>query len=258
MLVVARNESANLKRLLPSVAGWTAEMVVVLNSTTDDSASVARSLGARVEETTWAGYRDTLTAAMPLATQPWVLLLDADEEVSPAMRADIEAFFTRGDGARFHGVRFPRKSWFLGRWITHGDWYPDHVVRLFRREGAAWTGTMAHARISVPGPVTTVRGNLLHYPFPTVSVYVSKINTFADDFARTHVRRERRFSAMEAAFRAGWRCFRSYVVKRGFLDGFAGLFVAAGAGFATLVRYTRLHEHAVNEAGRAAPTGDEK
>ena len=138
VVIVARNEARNLPRCLESVQGWVAEIVVVLNDTTDDSEVVAERHGAVVFETEWRGFRDTKNWALAHASQPWALALDADEEVSPALQADLKAFFSRGDQERFVGARFPRKVWFIDRWITHGDWYPDLSLRLLRRDRTRW------------------------------------------------------------------------------------------------------------------------
>jgi glycosyltransferase involved in cell wall biosynthesis len=134
VVIVARNEAQTLPRCLASVQGWVAEILVVLNHTTDDSATVAARLGATVLQTEWRGFRDTKNWALDRAAQPWALCLDADEEVSPALQVAITAFFARGDRDAFAGARFPRKVWFIDRWITHGDWYPDLSLRLIHRD----------------------------------------------------------------------------------------------------------------------------
>ena len=205
---------------------------------------MARQLGARVFETEWRGYRDTKNWALAQATQPWALCLDADEEVSPALRRDIEAFFTRGDDQRFHGAKFPRKVWFIDRWITHGDWYPDLSLRLIARAHARWGGDQhVHERMEVDGPVATLRGDLHHYSFPTLSSHVAKINPFADLFIQQQLDKDGRFSALDAAFRPLWRFLRAYVLKLGCLDGFPGFYIAWATAFGAFVRYSRLYEH---------------
>ena len=244
VVIVARNEAANLPRCLASVAGWTAEIVVALNATTDASAAIATKAGARVEHLAWQGYRDTKNAALALATHNWVLSLDADEEVSAALRADLAAFFARADRESFSGARFPRKVWFIDRWITHGDWYPDLSLRLFRRDRARWGGDeFVHERIDCEGSVATLRGDLHHYSFPTLGNHVAKINPFADLFVRQQKARGRRFSVATAILRPDWRFFRAYVFKLGFLDGFPGFYIAWATAFGAFVRYSRLYEN---------------
>ncbi len=243
VVIVAKNEAPALPRCLASAHGWTAEILVVLNDTTDASESLALAAGARVRHLPWQGYRDTKNAAAALATHDWILSLDADEEVSPALRADLATFFARGDHTRFVAARFPRKVWFIDRWITHGDWYPDLSVRLFRRDRARWGGDeFVHEKIECDGPLTTLRGDLHHYSFPTLSAHVAKMNLFADLFVRQHRARGTRFSVATAIFRPAWRFVRAYIFKLGFLDGYPGFYIAHATAFAALVRYSRLYE----------------
>ena len=158
--IIAKNEAHNLPRCLASVRGWVQEIVVVLNDTTDASDAIAREAGATVHHRPWQGYRDTKNAATDLTHAPWVLSLDADEEVSPALRNDIIAFLTRPDVDAWAGARFPRKVWFIDRWITHGDWYPDFSLRLFHRDRARWGGdAFVHEKIEAKGPVAALRGD---------------------------------------------------------------------------------------------------
>lgn len=243
MVIVAKNEAHTLPRCLASVQGWVAEAIVALNDTTDASESVARSLGARVTALPWQGYRDTKNAALALASQAWVLSLDADEEVSPALRAAILAFFQRPDLPSFAAARFPRKVWFIDRWITHGDWYPDHCVRLIQRSRARWGGdAFVHEKMECDGPVETLSGDLHHYSFPSLASHVGKITPFADLFVRQQQAQGKRFSAGAAVFRPAWRFFRAYVLRRGFLDGYPGFYIAAATAFGAFVRYSRLYE----------------
>ncbi len=241
--IIAKNEAHNLPRCLASVRGWATDIVVVLNDTTDASESIARAAGAAVHHLPWRGYRDTKNAAIDLTRQPWVLSLDADEEVSPALRAEIAAFLARAGRETFAGARFPRKVWFIDRWILHGDWYPDLSLRLFHRDRARWGGDeFVHEKVEARGPVATLRGDLHHYSFATLAAHVGKIVPFADLFVKQQQARGKRFSVAAAIFRPGWRFFRAYVLKLGFLDGFPGFYIAWATAFGTFVRYSRLYE----------------
>jgi glycosyltransferase involved in cell wall biosynthesis len=243
VVIIAKDEAHTLPRCLASVRGWTAEIVVALNNTTDESESVAAAAGARVHHLPWRGYRDTKNDALDLATHPWVLALDADEEVSTVLRAELLEFFARADCDRFVGARFPRKVWFIDRWITHGDWYPDLSLRLFRRDRARWGGDeFVHEQVKCQGAVAQLRGDLHHYSFPTLASHVAKINPFADLFLRQQQACGARFSSSRAVFRPLWRFFRGYVLRRGFLDGYPGFYIAVATAFGVLVRYSRLYE----------------
>lgn len=244
VVIVAKNEARNLPRCLASVRGWVAEIVVALNDTTDASESIARAAGARVHHLPWRGFRDTKNAALALASHPWVLSLDADEEVSAALRADLVAFFQRPDYDCHAGARFPRKVWFIDRWITHGDWYPDLSLRLIHRDRARWGGDeFVHEKIECHGaPVATLRGDLHHHSFPDIASQVAKITPFADLFVRQQQARGTQFSAGAAIVRPAWRFFRAYVIRRGFLDGFPGFYIAWATAFGAFVRYSRMYE----------------
>lgn len=255
VVVVAKNEARNLARCLASTRGWVTEMLVVLNDTTDDSESVAKAAGARVEHRPWHGYRDTKNEALTLASNDWVLSLDADEEVSAELRDALTAFFNRPDLATFAGARFPRKVWFIDRWITHGDWYPDLSLRLLRRDRGRWGGdAFVHEKVECDGPVATLRGDLHHYSFPTLASHVGKMVPFADLFVKQQQARGRRFATWAAVTRPAWRFFRAYVLKRGFLDGYPGYYIALATAFGAFVRHSRLYE----EEHRAESPGKQR
>jgi glycosyltransferase involved in cell wall biosynthesis len=252
--IIARNEAPNLPRCLASVRGWVSEIVIVLNDTTDESESIALAAGAHVHHSPWRGYRDNKNIAIDLAAGPWILSLDADEEVSPALRADITAFLTGTNTDLFAAARFPRKVWFIDRWITHGDWYPDYSLRLFKRGRARWGGDQfVHEKIECRGPVATLRGDLHHYSFPTLASHIAKINPFADLFVRQQQERGAIFSLRAAVFRPAWRFFRAYLLRRGFLDGFPGFYIAWATAFGAFVRYSRLYEEENRKAPSAPP-----
>ena len=254
VVIVARDEAANLPRCLASVQGWVAEIVVALNDTTDASEAIAAKMGATVHQLAWQGYRDTKNAALALATHHWILSLDADEEVSPALRHALGAFFARADRDQFGGARFPRKVWFIDRWIRHGDWYPDYSFRLLQRGRARWGGDeFVHEKVECSGPVATLRGDLHHYSFPTLSSHVAKIPRFAELFVRQQQARGTRFSFAAAIFRPGWRFFRAYFLKLGLLDGYPGFYIAWATAFGTFVRYSRLYEEENKQKPRGKP-----
>jgi len=242
--IVAKNEERNLSRLLESVSGWVAEVVVVLNDTSDGSEDIARRFGAKVFHQNWLGFRDSKNAALDLCEFNWVLSLDADEEVSFQLKQEIISFFLSKHDNRYSGARFPRKVWLIDRWITHGDWYPDLSLRLFRRDSARWDGDAhAHEKLRTNGEIITLRGDLNHYTMPSLYGYIVKIPYFAELDLKRQLERGKKFSIVSTLFRAFWRFFRAYVLRRGFLDGYPGFIIAAFTAFSTFVRYTRLYEH---------------
>lgn len=243
--VVTLNEERNLDRCLKSIAGFGAEIIVMDSGSTDGTRRIAEAHGARWVHQDWLGYRDQKNAVLALCTQPWVLALDADEEVSPAMMTELQEFFREdsGQAQRYAGASFPRKVWFLGRWIKHGDWYPDRKLRLVRREGAKWSGSPEHDFLEVPGETLKCRGDLHHFSFPDMARYIAKINIFAGEYLKREIAANKRWSAFGAVGRPFWRFFRSYVLRRGFLDGFPGFWIAISTAYQTFIRHSRLYEH---------------
>ena len=140
--MISGAEAPRIGRALESVAGWTSEIIVVLNADVKDGTeAIARKFGARVFPEPWKGYVAQKASAAAKARQEWVLGLDADEVVSPELRQELEGLFAENQGAQaFAACSLPRLTKFCGRWIRHGDWYPDRVRRLFRRGAARWAG----------------------------------------------------------------------------------------------------------------------
>jgi glycosyltransferase involved in cell wall biosynthesis len=251
--MVSGAEALRIRKALASVAEWTTEIVVVLNEeVSDGTEGIASSFGAKIHRHPWQGFREQKNLVLGFATCPWILALDADEEVSEELRASIFRFFEQ-DQKRFAGAQFARKVWFMGRWITHGDWYPDRVLRLFRRDQGKWAGSPEHCSIEVRDEITTLAGDLLHYTNPNISSYVSKINYYADLYLQRQLAEKARWSAAGAVFRSAWRFVRAYFFRLGLLDGYPGFFIAASTAYSTLVRHSRLFEHSQPTQPPCAP-----
>jgi glycosyltransferase involved in cell wall biosynthesis len=248
--MIARNEAHNLPRSLGSVAGWVSEIVVVVNDCTDDTVSVAKSFGAVVIEHPWQGYRDQKVFALAKVTQPWVLALDADEEVSPEMAIAIKSFISQAS-LPFYGAAFRRKVWFLGRWITHGDWYPDWSLRLLLKDKGHWSGSPEHDRIELQGPYAKLKVDMLHYSFPSINAHTLKIPVFAEYFLTRQLAAGKKWSLLRTISHAGWRFVRAYVIRLGFLDGFPGFYIAVATAFSTFTRYSQLFEYEANQAQKS-------
>lgn len=242
--IVSLNEETNLRRCLQSAADLVSEIVVVDSGSTDQTCEVAREFGARVQHQAWLGHRDQKQVALNLCTQPWVLVMDCDEELSPELRSSLERFFASGDAERLDGACMNRLTWFLGRWIRHGDWYPDRKLRLFRRDKARAGGEPEHDKFELAPGSTLVhlRGDLLHYSFRDISHYLNKQVQFTEEFLKRERKAGRGFSLFKAVSRPLWRFFRAYVLRLGVLDGFAGLWIAAATAFFAFVRYSRTFE----------------
>jgi glycosyltransferase involved in cell wall biosynthesis len=243
--IISKNEEANLRRCLASAAGLVEEIVIVDSGSTDGTAAVAAEFGARFVHQDWLGFAAQKNLCNSFCTQPWILALDCDEELSPELRNSISAFFEKGDATVFDAAWMARCVWFQGRWIRHGDWYPDKKVRLFRREKGAWAGhanSQVHERLVVDGTHTTLRGDLYHYSFSNMKHYLDKHLSYTDVFAAHEKAEGRGWSIVDAVFRPWWRFFRAYILRLGFLDGFPGFWIAVATAFFTFMRYSRAYE----------------
>jgi len=242
LAITAFNEEVRLQKCLRSAADLAREIVVVDSGSTDHTVSIAEAAGAKVIHQDWLGHAAQKQKALDACTQPWVLILDCDEELSEELRGSIQKFFQSGDAEWFQGARFNRKVCFLGRWITHGDWYPDTKLRLVRREKARMGGNAAHDTVLVEGAIKHLPGDLLHDSYPTISSYIAKITPFADEFVERQSKEGKRWSLAANLLRPLWRFFRAYILRLGFLDGFPGFWIAYATAFSVFVRYSRKHE----------------
>ncbi len=240
--LITLNEEANLARCLESVSGFVDEIVVVDSGSTDATAAIAARFGARWIENPWPGFREQKNVSLDHCTHDWVLCLDADEALSDELRTSIRHFFEEGGAERCGGVEFARCSSFMGRWIRHGDWYPDRVLRLFRRSQGRWDGTSEHTSVEVTGRIERIAGDLYHWPFPTMRRFVEKQLVYVDAFGIRSKIERRNWSLFANLLRPLWRFLRGYFLKAGFLDGFPGLWIAVGNAYTTFLRYSKLRE----------------
>ena len=241
--VITGNEEDNIARCLESVA-FADEIVVVDSFSTDRTMEIARTFTDRVFQHRWMGYIGQKAIARNLARGEWILFVDADEAVSPALREEILAMLRRGVPDRIDGFDFPRQVWYMRRWIRHGDWYPDAKLRLFRKARGRCCGIEPHERIEVQGEVRHLRAPLFHYTYDDIADQVSTMNRFSSISARSEGRREPSAAALlwGMLMHPPFRFFRCYFIKLGFLDGVAGLVIASSAAFSTFLKYAKLWE----------------
>lgn len=242
------NEAANIEACLRS-ADFADEWIVVDSHSTDRTRDIALAFGARVIERDWPGHIEQKNFAIDAATHDWVLCLDADERVSPELRAAILDRLAREPLP--DGFTMARRNHYMGRWIRHGGWYPDAKLRLFRRSRGRWTGTNPHDRARVEGPVERLAGDLLHWSYASLAHHVRTINSFTDIAAREKHARGERATIFDLTVRPWARFARMYIVRRGFLDGVPGFVVAVMGAFYVFLRYAKLRSLGGNGQGAA-------
>ncbi len=239
-IVVCFNEEKNIDGCLESLR-WCDEIVVVDSFSTDRTVEICKQHTERVIQRAWAGYRDQKAFAHSQATKDWVILVDSDERVSEELQYEIREALREDDGV-YSGYEIPRLVFYLKRWWRRGGWYPDYDVRLFRRERAAWGGKDPHEKILVDGKVRKLRHPLRHFSYRDISDHIDRINRFTSISSRELRNDGQRWRLSDALFRPAFRFFRSYVLKRGFMEGFAGLYVAVTAAVYVFLKYAKLWE----------------
>jgi glycosyltransferase involved in cell wall biosynthesis len=253
-IVVCFNEEDNIGRCLASLQ-WCDEIVVVDSFSTDRTVEICRQFTGRVIQRAWAGYRDQKAFAHSQAIKDWVFLVDSDEEVSPELRDEIQNALPRF-GAGCEAFSVPRLVRYLGRWWRRGGWYPDYDIRIFRRERARWGGTDPHEKILVEGKVRRLSRPLRHYSYRDVADHWRRINHFTGVSAAEQKREGRPWRWTDNVLHPPFRFLRSYVWKRGWIEGFPGYFVAATAAMYVFLKYAKLRELELKQQGargRAEP-----
>ncbi|NLB68155.1 MAG: glycosyltransferase family 2 protein [Lentisphaerae bacterium] len=240
--IITGNEELNIRRCLESVT-WADEIIVVDSFSKDKTVSIVKEYTERVYEHRWLGYIGQKAVAKSLATCEWVLFVDADEVVSDDLRIEIETLAENGFPDDVNGYEFPRLVWFLGRWIRHGDWYPDSKLRLFRRKRGKCGGTEPHERIEIEGEMKSLTAPLYHYTYKNISDQVNTLNRFSTISADGFSRNRPKYKIIAGMLvNAPFRFFRCYIIKGGFLDGIPGLIIAVAASFATIIKYAKQWE----------------
>jgi glycosyltransferase involved in cell wall biosynthesis len=239
VIVIAKDEEASIGRTLGSVA-FADEIVVVDSGSGDRTADIARDHGAKVRVTAdWPGFGPQKNRALDLATGDWVLSLDADEWLSEASAAQIRNAIASAS-KDVVAYRLPRRSSFCGRFLRHSGWWPDHVLRLFRRDRGRFSADIVHERLVVDGAIATLTEPILHETFVDLEDVVEKMNRYSTASAAQLQREGRTAGLAEAIVRALWAFFRTYVLRAGFLDGREGFMLAFATAEGTYYRYAKL------------------
>jgi len=227
LIMITRNAGGQLRAALES-ASFADEMVIVDSGSDDDTVQIAASFGALVVHQSWLGYGPQKQFAVGRAKHDWVLCLDADERVTPELARSIAATVASPAAGAY---RMARRNRFLGRWLAHGEGYPDWSLRLFNRQRARWSDDLVHERVLSEEAIGTLDGDLLHESAETLETYLAKQNRYTTLQAERMLSQGRRPSVALLLGSPLVRFVKFYVVRLGFLDGLAGLVhIAIGCG----------------------------
>jgi glycosyltransferase involved in cell wall biosynthesis len=237
-IVITKNVEPTIRRCLESLR-WADEIVVVDSASTDRTSEICGEFGALFHVTEdWPGYGPQKNRALGRASGDWVVSLDSDEWLTPELRAEIErAIATPGGKAAF---AIPRQSSFCGRYMRHSGWWPDYVVRLFRRGNARFSEDPTHERLIVNGATGKLRSPIMHEAITSLDQMLGKMNVYSTSSAETFHRRGRQASLLTALVHGSWAFFRTYVLRLGFLDGREGFMLAVANAEGSYYRYLKL------------------
>jgi glycosyltransferase involved in cell wall biosynthesis len=253
VVMIVKNEEKNLPQALASVR-FADEIVVVDSGSTDRTLEIARTLGAKVYTKDWQGFGPQKQWALEQATGDWVLSLDADERVTPELQREILSLVTAkatpghpatpATAGGPAGYKIPRLTYVLGKPVRHGGWYPDHVLRLFKRNLGRFSEDLVHEKILVQGPVGILKSDLLHESYTSYEQIIEKFNVYSTLGAKKLALRNPipRGGVGVALGRATFAFIKSYFLKRGFLDGGLGFVLAVTSAESAFYKYLKLPE----------------
>jgi glycosyltransferase involved in cell wall biosynthesis len=241
-VIITYNEEKNIEDAIRSVS-WADEVLVVDSESTDRTREIAESLGASVRINPWPGFSLQKQLAADHAANDWVFSLDADERVSDRLKAEIGR--VRENGATAEGYKIPRLSYYMGRAIKHGGWYPDLQLRLFDRRKGKWNGAVIHESVQMEtgANVQKLSGDILHYSVESAEHHNRMIaERYAPLGAQRMYEMGRRSSPLKAVFASWFAFIRAYFLKAGFLDGFAGFCIAYFSAHHAFMKHLKLIE----------------
>lgn len=238
VIIITKNEASHIGRCLESVS-WADEIIVLDSGSQDDTVSLCRHYTDKVYETDWPGFGVQKQRALDKAKGDWVLSIDADEVVTPELRAEIEKALRQ---ERYNGYEIPRLSSYCGRQMRHGGWWPDHVLRLFRRNDGHFTDSVVHERIIVQGQISQLITPLLHDAFVNLDEVLHKVNSYSTLGAALLYQRGIRSSLGKAILKALWTFIRTYWIKAAILDGRQGLMLSISNAEGAYYKYLKLLE----------------
>jgi glycosyltransferase involved in cell wall biosynthesis len=237
--LITRNEAADIGAALES-AQWADEIVVVDSGSTDETVAIARRFTDRVVVRDWPGYGAQKNVAAALASHDWILSLDADERITPALAQEIRRLLTADPPQAAY--RVPRVTWHLGRWIRSTDWYPDHQLRLYDRTRARWSGAYVHEAVNVDGAIGTLTHEIQHYAYSGLSDHLETIDRYTSLAARQMREAGRTAGLLDLAGHPPLAFLRNYVLRGGFRDGQAGFVISAMNAYYVFLKFAKLWE----------------
>ncbi len=241
VVIITKDEERNIAACLESVS-WADERIVVDAESRDRTAEIAKQHGAQVHVRPWPGYGPQKNFGMEQARAEWILIVDADERIPPALRNEIQAVVKSGPPSDLAGLEIPRRNFFYGRWIKGGGIYPDHQLRLFRKSAGHYDDTQLHENLRLRGRVERLQHPMDHDSMPTIRAHVRKMMRYTTLGAQEKLKARSAVTAFNIAGHHIGTILRTYVLRGGYQDGVHGVVVALFAGMHTFVKYAKAWE----------------
>lgn len=233
------NEEKNIRECLESVS-WADEVIVVDSKSADNTVAIAREFTDRVFIRDWAGHIAQSQFATDQARNPWVLSMDADERVTPALRDEILSLDL--EQSPYDAYEMPRRHFFMRQWINHSAWYPDYKIRLFRKDRCRWGGYAPHDKVQVFGRSKKLQNDLIHYIYTDLAHFAATKNSYSALTAQDHYRNGKRARIIDITLRPLYAFLYRYIVRLGLLDGMAGFTISVMESHGVFMKYLKLYE----------------
>ncbi len=237
--VLTFNNHRTIERCLNSLH-WAEELVVVDSGSTDGTYEICKRYTEKLYCKEFQGHRDQYQFAADLTTRDWIMFVDADEEVPPELVEEIRKVL-REEAEDIDGFFVYRQTFYLGKWIRYGGWYPDGEIRLYRRDKGRWEGGL-HAKIQVKGRVSVLKNKYLHYTYRDISDQIQTIDKYSKIAAEDMAESGEKFSVFKLLFHPPFRFVKEYLLKMGFRDGLPGLIIIVSTMFYVFIKYAKLWE----------------
>ncbi|OGW45467.1 MAG: hypothetical protein A2Y66_08825 [Nitrospirae bacterium RBG_13_41_22] len=239
--IITYNEEENIRDCLQSIK-WADEIIVVDSGSSDRTVEICSEYTDKLFLNTWLGMKEQKQFAVSNASNLWIFSIDADERPTEKLK---EYILEELKNPTSDGYRFPRKNYFLGKWLKHGGWYPDYVLRFFRRDKGYFGGINPHDKVIIETKkIGTISAPILHYPYKSLTKYVIKQNLYSSISAteKFNSMKKKKISPFIILIKTASKFTETYFIKRGFMDGFYGLIVGIGTAYSTFLKYAKLWE----------------
>ncbi len=237
VVLITKNEEHNIRRCLDSVK-WADEIVLIDSQSTDRTVEIAKEYGAKIYSPQWKGYGPAKQEGVNKATSEWILSIDADEEVTSELADEIKSVLKTEN--IYNGCLINRHTSFMGKWINHCGWYPDYLLRLFRKKSGNFNDAVIHEKVEINGKTRELKAELLHYSYPNLESYLKRFNRYTTLGAETAFAKGKKARNFDIVFRPFVSFIDHFITHQGFQDGIEGFIISVLSSVAVMVKYVKL------------------